>query len=235
MDRGPSVKMEKAKVRLEKGGEMSLVYGVPATTSQEPTCLVFAHGAGGPMYSPLISYFHTELAKKGILTVKFNFPYMEVRRRVPDKREVLEASYRKIVDEVRSSKHEPTSLFIGGKSMGGRIASQIVADGVDVDGLFFLGYPLHPPGKPDRLRDEHLYEIAKPMLFISGTRDTFATRELLERVLSKLGSKAQVHWVQDGNHSFNTPEGKKTILKTYEDVVGVLIGWVEGCVSKLGR
>ncbi len=235
MDRDPAVKMEKAKVRLEKGGEMSLVYGVPSTTSQNHTCLIIAHGAGGPMYSPFVTYFHTELARKGFLTVKFNFPYMEARRRIPDKREVLEASYRKIVEEVRSSKHNPTRLFIGGKSMGGRIASQIVANGSDVDGLFFLGYPLHPLGKPDQLRDEHLHKITKPMLFVSGTRDAFATRELLEKVITKLGSRARVHWIQDGDHSFNTPDGKRMVLETYEDVVGVLIGWVEGCVSKLGR
>ena len=227
--RDHAVKMEKAKVRVEKGGEMSLVYGVPSTVIQDPTCLIIAHGAGGPMYSPFVTYFHTELARKGFLTVKFNFAYMEARRRVPDKREVLEASYRKIVDEVRSSKHKPTRLFIGGKSMGGRIASQIVANGSDVDGLFFLGYPLHPLGKPDRLRDEHLYRITKPMLFVSGTRDTFATRELLEKVLSKLGSRAGIRWIQDGDHSFNTPEGKTAVPKTYEEVVGVLVDWVRSC------
>src|SRR5207253_7742765 len=93
-------------------------------------------------------------------------------------------------------------LFIGGKSMGGRIASQIAANGVDMNGLFFLGYPLHPIGKTDQLRDEHLYKIKKPMLFVSGTRDSFARRDLLEKVVSKIGSNAQIHWIENGDHSF---------------------------------
>ena len=109
--------------------------------------------------------------------------------------------------------------------MGGRIASQIAANGTDVDGLFFLGYPLHPIGRPDHLRDEHLYRVEKPMLFVSGTRDTFATRELLEKVLQRLGSRAQVHWIEEGDHSFKTPEGKSRITGTYEEVLGVLIDW----------
>lgn len=222
------VRIEKARVTLDRGGQMSLVYGVPEEFSGDPVCLVFAHGAGGPMYSPFLTHFHTELAKHGFLTVKFNFPYMEARKKTPDKKDVLEDSYRRIVEEVRSSEYQPDRMFIGGKSMGGRIASQVVAGGVDVNGLFFLGYPLHPPGRPDRLRDEHLYGITRPMLFVSGTRDSFATRELLEKVLSRLGSKARVHWVEGGDHSFNTPEGKGAVANTYETVVRVLVDWVGG-------
>jgi hypothetical protein len=220
--------MEKAKVTLDKAGSMSLVYGVPVEFSTDRTCIVFAHGAGGPMYSPFITHFHTELAKHGFLTVKFNFPYMEARKKTPDKTDVLEAAYSRIVEEVRSSEFMPDRMFIGGKSMGGRIASQIVADGVDANGLFFLGYPLHPPGRPDRLRDGHLYKITRPMLFVSGTRDAFATRELLEKVLSRLGSKAQVHWIEAGDHSFNTPEGKSAVSKIYDTVARVLVDFARG-------
>ncbi len=179
------------------------------------------------MYSPFIRYFHTELAKRGFLTVKFNFPYMEARRKIPDRRQVLEESYRTIIEKVRSSKYEPSSLFIGGKSMGGRIASQIAADGVDIDGLFFLGYPLHPPGKTDSLRDEHLYRIKEPMLFLSGTRDSFARKDLLETVVSRIGPNAQVHWIQDGDHSFKTPEEKAGASRAYQEALGVLVDWVE--------
>src|SRR5260370_29627930 len=102
-----------------------MVYGVPSKNHYPSTCLVIAHGAGGPMHTPFIRYFHTELAKRGFLTVKFNFPYMEARRRVPDRREVLEESYRTIVDQAKNSKHKPARMFIGAKSIGGRIASQI--------------------------------------------------------------------------------------------------------------
>ncbi|TMI26784.1 dienelactone hydrolase [Candidatus Bathyarchaeota archaeon] len=225
MEARPSVQQEKARVKLETGGEMSLAYGVPSLLSNSPTCMVLAHGAGGPMYSPFISYFHTELARKGLLTVKFNFPYMEARKKVPDKRVILEASYRRILEEVRSSKYKPSRMFIGGKSMGGRIASMIVAEGEDVNGLFFLGYPLHPPGRQDRLRDEHLYKIDKPMLFVSGTRDNFANRDLLAKVTAKLPT-AKVHWIEGGDHSLNKGNGKEELARTYEEVIGILSDWV---------
>jgi uncharacterized protein len=179
------------------------------------------------MHTPFIRYFHTELAKRGLLTVKFNFPYMEARRRVPDRREVLEESYRTIVDHARNGAHKPDRTFIGGKSMGGRIASQIVANGVDVNGLFFLGYPLHPIGKTDQLRDEHLYKINKPMLFVSGTRDNFARKDLLEKVVTKIGPNAQIHWIQDGDHSFKTPDAKTGSTDTLQEALASLVGWLQ--------
>ncbi len=221
MGKNGPVKMEKVKVALDGEKEMSLVYGIPSETSRDPTCLVIAPGAGGPMYSPFITYFHSALARKGFLTVKFNFPYLEARRKFPDKPDVLKASYSRIVDEVRSV-HHPDRLFIGGKSMGGRIASMVVADGLNADGLFFLGYPLHAPGRTDRLRDEHLYRISKPMLFVSGTNDVFASRPLLEKVINRIGPIAQVHWVEGGDHSFNTPSGTGDKAKTYEEVASLL-------------
>ena len=222
MEKDGRVKMEKAKVAIDGGREMSLVYGVPSPSNEGRTCFVIAHGAGAPMFSPFIGYFHAELAKRGFLTVKFNFPYMEERKKFPDKPDVLEASYVRIVDAVRSSEHRPARVFIGGKSMGGRVASMAAADGVNVNGLFFLGYPLHAPGRTDRLRDEHLYRISKPMLFVSGTNDAFASRELLDKVISRIGPNAQIHWVQGGDHSFNTPVGKGDKAKTYQEVVLLL-------------
>ncbi len=224
------VKIEKTLVSMDDGKEMGLVYALPPSPSKDTICLIIAHGAGGSMYSPFITYFHTELAKKGFLTVKFNFPYMEARKRVPDKREVLEEAYRRIIETVKTSDYHPSHLFIGGKSMGGRIASQVAAEGVDADGLFFLGYPLHPPGNLDRLRDEHLFRISKPMLFVSGTRDAFATKSLLEKTFAKLGTKARVYWVENGDHSLNNGQGKEALSETYVEVVGVLSGWVEHCL-----
>jgi uncharacterized protein len=179
------------------------------------------------MHTPFIRYFHTELAKRGFLTVKFNFPYMEAHRRVPDRREILEESYRTVVDQAKNSRPKPTRLFIGGKSMGGRIASQIAAKGVDVNGLFFLGYPLHPIGKTDQLRDEHLYRIRKPMLFVSGTRDSFARQDLLEKVVSKIGPNAEIHWIQDGDHSFKTPDAKKGSTDTLQEALASLLDWMQ--------
>jgi len=178
------------------------------------------------MYSPFITYFHRGLAEKGYLTVKFNFPYMEARRKIPDKREVLEASYRQVIEEVKASRYQPERIFVGGKSMGGRIASQVVASGVNVEGLFFLGYPLHRPGHLEILRDEHLYRIEKPMLFLSGTKDQFAKRELLDAVVSKLDARAEIHWIEGGDHSFNTRQGKDALVKTYDEALETLDNWL---------
>ena len=220
------VKTEQSKIVSPKGGHIGIVYATTSNPAVGQTCLIIAHGAGGPMYSPFIAYFHKGLAEKGYLTVKFNFPYMEARRKIPDKKEVLEASYRQVVDEVKASRYRPRRIFVGGKSMGGRIASQVVASGLDVDGLFFLGYPLHRPGQPEMLRDEHLYRIERPMLFLSGTEDQFAKRELLEGVVSKLGARAEIHWIERGDHSFNTHEGKDALFKTYEEALETIDTWL---------
>ncbi len=222
-----SYRLDQAKIKLVRGGETSIVYGIPSKIHDPSTCLIIAHGAGGPMHTPFIRYFQTELAKRGFLTVKFNFPYMEAHRRVPDRREILEESYRTVVEQAKNIRPKPTRLFIGGKSMGGRIASQIAANGVDVNGLFFLGYPLHPIGKTDRLRDEHLYRIKKPMLFVSGTRDSFGRQDLLETVVSKIGPNAEIHWIQNGDHSFKTPDSKKGSTDTLREALASLLDWMQ--------
>ena len=225
-DTGNRLEMEQSKIVSPKGDHFGIVYASLPNPGESKTCLIIAHGAGGPMYSPFITYFHKGLAEKGYLTVKFNFPYMEARRKIPDKREILETSYRQVIDEVKASKYHPERIFVGGKSMGGRIASQVVASGVDVEGLFFLGYPLHRPGQPEMLRDEHLYRIEKPMLFLSGTKDQFAKRELLEGVVSKLGNRAEIHWIEGGDHSFNRRQGKDVLVKTYEEALETLDTWL---------
>ncbi len=223
-----SFKLEETKVKLAKGGEMSVVYALPAKLREPTTSLIIAHGAGSPMHSPFIRYFHTELARHGYVTAKFNFPYMEARRKVPDRNDVLESSFRAVLEAVGDGDHRTVRLLIGGKSMGGRIASQIAAkDGVKVDGLFFLGYPLHPPGHTDQLRDEHLYKITKPMLFLSGTRDTFARRDLLERVVAGIGGNAQLRWIENGDHSFKTLKTASGNAHGISEALGVLLKWLE--------
>jgi uncharacterized protein len=222
-----SYKLEESKVKLEEDSETSVVYAVPGKMRDPSTTLIIAHGAGGPMHSPFIRFFHTELARQGFLTVKFNFPYMEARRKVPDRTPVLEESYRTIIEEVRKSPHRTNRIVIGGKSMGGRIASQVAAnDRVDVNGLFFLGYPLHPPGKTEQLRDTHLYSIRKPMLFLSGTRDNFARKDLLEQVVAKIGPNAQLNWIENGDHSFKTSNAKGNDLGTSKALT-ILLGWLK--------
>jgi predicted alpha/beta-hydrolase family hydrolase len=221
------LEMEQSTIASLKGGHFGIVYATNSNSANGQTCLIIAHGAGGPMYSPFITYFHKGLAERGYLTVKFNFPYMEARRKIPDKKEILETSYRQVIEEVKASRYRPKRIFVGGKSMGGRIASQVVASGVNVEGLFFLGYPLHRPGQPELLRDEHLYRIERPMLFLSGTKDQFAKRELLAEVVSKLGGKAEIHWIEGGDHSFNTHKGKDDLVKSYTEAMETLDIWLK--------
>ncbi|HET7404502.1 MAG TPA: alpha/beta family hydrolase [Candidatus Bathyarchaeia archaeon] len=227
-----SFTLEQAKVKLSKGGETSIVAAVPSRIRQPATSIIIAHGAGGPMHSPFIRFFHTELAKQGFLSVKFNFPYMEARQKIPDKRDILEECYRTIIEQAQDGKHKPSRTIIGGKSMGGRIASQVAAtDKVNIDGLFFLGYPLHPLGKTDQLRDEHLYRIKKPMLFLSGTRDGFARKDLLEKVLKRIGPTAKIHWIENGDHSFKTPGSKPGENDGPHEALSVLLTWLDSISS----
>ena len=178
------------------------------------------------MYSPFIKYFHTGLASQGYLSVKFNFPYMESKRKIPDRTTVLENTYKTVLENTQS-RFQPGKMFIGGKSMGGRIASHIVANGTNsnVNGLFFLGYPLHPPGRTEKLRDQHLYKITQPMLFVSGTNDSFANHDLLSKVVHNIGSNADLYWVESGDHSFKVPD--KTGPLNWEEPFQVLLRWLK--------
>jgi len=135
------------------------------------SALVLAHGAGAGMNHEFIRFFHEGLASNGVLSVKFNFPYMEAGRKAPDRSDKLEETFRKVLEVMTNDGLGADRIFIGGKSMGGRMASHLVARGTRVAGLVLLGYPLHPPGKPGQLRVAHFSEIRCPALFVQGTRD----------------------------------------------------------------
>lgn len=166
--------------------------------------LILAHGAGGGQQSRFMVDAGRAFAERGITTATFDFPYMAEGRKVPDKAPVLEASWRKSIEAALSHPaFKRLPLFIGGKSMGGRMASHVAARGVDdVRGLIFLGYPLHPPGRPDQRRDAHLPAIKEPMLFVQGTRDQFGTADEIRALLPRLNSAARLYEVADGDHSF---------------------------------
>ena len=167
--------------------------------------LILAHGAGAGQASPFMVRCAADLASRGIAAVTFNFLYTERGRRLPDKNDRLEACYRAVIAAMRA---EPalvgSRLAIGGKSMGGRIASQVAAGGDvgDLAGLVFLGYPLHPPGTPERLRSAHLSRIAAPMLFVQGARDGFGTPDELAPIIADLAPRAELYAVAGGDHSF---------------------------------
>jgi hypothetical protein len=163
--------------------------------------IVVAHGAGAGQTSPFMVRTAQGLAARGIHAATFDFDYITQRKRVPDRPPVLEARWRDAIDAARA-RFSGLPLFIGGKSMGGRIASQVAAAGrVDVAGLVFLGYPLHPPGRPEQRRDAHLPNITVPMLFVQGTRDAFGTTDEIRGLLPRL-SNATLYEIQGGDHSF---------------------------------
>jgi predicted alpha/beta-hydrolase family hydrolase len=187
---------------------------------------VMAPGAGGGMDSRFMAAISSRLASAGVRVCRFNFSYFERGRRSPDRVEVLEDTYRAVVSHVRAS-HQG-ALALGGKSMGGRIASHLVSSKEEADGLFFLGYPLHPPGRPERLRDAHLYAIKTPMLFVEGTRDPFCPLETLETVRSRLTADNELVVIEGGNHSLEVPRslGRATTA-AWAEAADALSDWLK--------
>jgi predicted alpha/beta-hydrolase family hydrolase len=184
------------------------VSGAYARPADPTATIVLAHGAGAGMDHPFMVGFTRAMNDEGFATLRFNFPYIENGRRSPDPAPFLQEAWRAAFDAAKArAKGEP--VWAGGKSLGGRIASMAVADGMPAAGLVFLGYPLHPPGKPERIRDEHLYRIDVPMIFVEGTRDVFATTELLAGVIAKLGKRASEISIEGGDHSFNVKGAKR--------------------------
>lgn len=163
--------------------------------------LVVAHGAGAGMDHPFIAGFCEALADAGVAALRFNFPYIEAGRRSPGSPKDAIAAFRAAV-EVATDRAGGRAVFAGGKSYGGRISSMAAAEGMPAAGLVFLGYPLHPPGKPDQVRDAHLVDLQQPMLFLQGTKDPFATPDVLQPVLQKLGTRATYVPFDGAGHSF---------------------------------
>jgi uncharacterized protein len=193
--------MAVAEQRGELGESRSAVSAAWIAPRGAVAWVVIAHGAGAGMDHPFLVGFCRGIADEGIAAARFNFHYMNAGRRSPDGEPSLRAAWNEAFDGVRALAGE-RPVLVGGKSLGGRIASMCVADGMEAAGLVFLGYPLHPPGKPDRLRADHLQRVEVPMLFLQGTRDPFAKPELLETVIAKLGDMATLERVDGGDHSF---------------------------------
>ena len=206
----------------------ALVYA--ADNGPAGAALMLAHGAGAGQRSPWIVDLASSLSAHALDVITFNFLYTEQRRKLPDRPPVLESCYdaaiRTIRNEVASARR---GLFIGGKSMGGRIATQVAAadPSMDVKGLVLLGYPLHPPGRPEKRRDAHLPAVARPMLFVQGSRDGFGTPVELKPVLDTLAPRPTLHVVDGGDHSFKlsgkNPERQQAV---FEDVQRTIVEWI---------
>ncbi|MGA2128903.1 MAG: alpha/beta family hydrolase [Xanthobacteraceae bacterium] len=221
-------------VRVEAGPDRAVTAMIyrAAGPARSDIGLILGHGAGAGQTSSFMVTFATELAARGIDTVTFNFSYMEQRRRLPDPRAVLEACYRKVIATVRHHDIGHRGLAIGGKSMGGRIASHVAAAAPEVAALVLLGYPLHPPGAPDKLRASHLADIRVPMLFVQGSRDAFGTPEELRPIIATLQAPCELHVVEGGDHSFKVPKRAGAGQdETYRAILDRIAGWLRDTVG----
>jgi len=220
--------MRHAPRRFDIGGgeHVSGVVALPPATVDE-TVVVLAHGAGNDMTASLLVAFADRLAEAGFPTVRFNFAYTERGRRAPDRAPELEACYRHVLAQVRADPALPhRRLIAGGKSMGGRMASHLAAAGEPLDGLLFLGYPLHPAGRPTQLRAAHLGAIEMPMLFLTGTRDALCRLDLLREVTAPLPN-ATVHVVDDGDHSFAVRKSSgRDAAAVLDELVQASVEWL---------
>jgi uncharacterized protein len=205
------------------GSEVSAVYARPASPF---ATLVVAHGAGAGMDHPFLAGFTRAMNAESVATLRFNFPYREAGKKFPDKPPAAIATWRAAMAEAAArSAGEP--VWAAGKSFGGRMASMAVAEGMAAAGLVYLGYPLHPPGKPDKLRDEHLYGLTLPMLFLQGTRDPFATPELLEAVVARIGPPATLEWCEGGGHTFDVAGRKRPPEEVGASLAGAVAAFLK--------
>lgn len=185
---------------------------------------VYAPGAGSNINDPFGAYAAAALARRRITTVWFQFPYMEAGRKSPDRPPVLEATWRAVIEAARDRK---TKLAVGGRSMGGRIASMVVAGGISVDALALFAYPLHPPGHPEKSRVEHLPKIAVPTLFCSGTNDAFGSPAELRSAAKKMRA-SKLHLLDSADHGFAVKKSSgRTRNDVYDEAARTLADWIE--------
>jgi uncharacterized protein len=228
---------EELTIHMGTGADVTaLVYA-----SEEPPAtatLILAHGAGAGQRSSFLVSFARALAARGLDVVTFNFPYTEQHRKVPDRRPVLDACYDAIIHTIRQQVASArAALFIGGKSMGGRIATHVAAGdpALPVAGLVLLGYPLHPPGRPTERRDAHLGDVRRPMLIVQGSRDTFGTPAEFTSLMSSLSPTPTMHVVEGGDHSFKIARGGKAAQENvHGEVQRTIVEWIDE-VRRAGR
>lgn len=212
----------KLSIRVSDGIAVSAIIA-PARAAR--WTYIYAPGAGSNLDDPFGDVLASELPRHKIAVVRFQFPYMEAGRRGPDRPPVLEATWRAVIDAMRA--RDRSRLAIGGRSMGGRIASMVVAGGVAVDALALFAYPLHPPGKPDQARDAHLGSIPGATFFCSGTRDAFGSPDELRAAARKM-QHAEFHFLDGADHGFSVPKSTgRTRDEVAREAVGAMLQWLE--------
>ena len=211
--------------RVAVGGEETSAVFEAAEKEEQGIVFVCAHGAGGNMNDRGMLALAHALRSRGIGVVRFNFLYKEKGSGRPDPMPRLKECVTAIVERARQEL-EPKTLLIGGRSMGGRAASMLAAEGFACDGLLLLAYPLHPPGQYDKLRDAHLPAIRVPVLCLNGTRDAFARRDLMEAALKTVKTKWKMHWLEGADHSFHVPKSSgRTDAEVLVEIANAAEAW----------
>ena len=216
------------KVKVTDSESVTAILYPGAKQNRARVTIILGHGAGANQLSGFMRLFAAGLVERGADVVTFNFLYTEQGRKIPDPAPRLEGCYRAVIEAaLKHKKLSGNRLVIGGKSMGGRIASQVAAlNGERIDGLVFLGYPLHPPGRPEKLRSEHLPKIKAPMLFVQGARDAFGTKEEIAATIKKLRLPATLHAVEGGDHSLKVPKKMGASQDdVYKQVMDQIVAW----------
>jgi len=223
----PKAKLAAAEWRVAVGGEETTAIFEAAETGQARIVFVCAHGAGGNMNDRGTVQAAKLLRSRGIGVVRFNFPYKEKGSGRPDPMPRLKETVAAVVARTRQEIN-PGMLMIGGRSMGGRAASMLAADGFECDGLLLLAYPLHPAGQPEKLRDAHLPAIRVPVISFSGTRDALCQRSLMEAALKTVKTKWEMRWVEGADHSFHVLKSSgRTDAEVMVEIANFAEVWVE--------
>jgi uncharacterized protein len=218
-------KLTKKSLKIKVSQSTGDVSGLFYSPAKAEYVMTFAHGAGAGMTNKFMEQAAVLLADEGIATLRFNFPYMENGRKVPDTKPVCCAAIKAAVGKAASLAPK-LPVFASGKSFGGRMSSTAASESLidNVKGIVFFGFPLHAPGKPSNDRAEHLYRVKQPMLFMQGTRDSLAQLDLLKPVCKKIGKKAELFIVDGADHSFHVPKANKL---TDSDVIKLLCGEIK--------
>ena len=222
---------ETIRIPVTDGEQVSAVLSLPESDrSPGPVGVILAHGAGNDMNHPLLVSLSQGLAKAGYRTLRFNFLYREKGRKRPDGQKILEKTWASVYQFLRDHpRYRPKTILAAGKSMGGRVAAQMVAEGLlPVTRLIFLGYPLHPPGRREKLRDSHFDQIETPMLFFAGTRDSLCDLSTLNKVLERLSAPWELQIIEGGDHSFRLPKSAdRSQEEVYEQIFQKTLVWLE--------
>jgi predicted alpha/beta-hydrolase family hydrolase len=232
----PSARYEELKIALNEPvhglDHVSAVLGVPRWwPTGARVSVVLAHGAGRDMTDPVVENLHRELTERRYLSLRFNFPFAEAGKRGVDTLPVLRRTYKAAISALaQDPTAAPAHLFIGGKGLGGQIAAELAGARVRIDGVFFLGFPLHPKGKPDEAKPELLYRIIAPMLFLQGTRDVTCDLDSLRRALTRVGATTALQICQEADHHFKV---LKRSGRSEEEIHAEILAGVDGWIRKV--